>query len=479
MTSTLRQFLPESIISLAESCPAPLYAVGGVTRDFLAGYSIANGADIDVCAPIKSEDFISIAQSKLFTVTAVYKATGTVKLKDSYGNAFEFSPFRTDKYVRGVHTPTETFFTDDIVLDAKRRDFTCNAIYYNIAEDAYLDPMGGIGAVKEKRLTTVAPSEKVFGEDGLRLMRLARFASQLGFTPDGECIEGAKQNADMLCDIKPERIWAELSAILLADKRHDIPYAHYAGLKVLDETRVLDKILPELTAGRGLTQRSDFHSYDVLEHSLRCAKYAPPYLTARYTALLHDVGKPVCYIKNGNFHEHDAIGAALSEKISARLKVPRDISKRVSRIIALHMYDLAMNVNEGKLKRFFVENYPVLSDLMEIKQADFSACKDDLSPCPTNARWKKILGAMKTDNAPLTLSALKIKGDEVRQLGFEKNYTAKILHSLLLRCAVDPSLNKKETLLRLASGAYREIKNNEAAAKNRRQNGEQPICKNI
>jgi len=466
MTITLQQFFPESLINLARACPAPLYAVGGVVRDFLSGYSV-EGADIDICAPIECDDFIAIAQNNSFTVTAVYKTTGTVKLKDADGNSFEFSPFRTDKYVRGEHMPTETFFTEDINLDAKRRDFTANAVYYNILKDSYLDPLGGIEAIKQKRLTTVAPAEKVFSEDGLRLMRLARFAAQLGFTPDEECLAGATKNADMILDIKPERIWTELVYILLADKKHKIPYAHYAGLKLLDDTRVLDRILPELTAGRGMSQRTDFHKYDVLEHSLRCAMYAPPYISIRYTALLHDVGKPVCYAKNGNFHEHDVLGAALSEKISNRLKVPQNLAKRARWIIALHMYDLSMNTSVGKLKRFFVENYYILSGLMELKQADYSACKDDLSLCPTNARWKKILDDMEISGAPLNLAALNIKGNDIRQLGFEKNYTAKILHSLLLKCAVDPNLNKRDLLLHIAVGAYKEIKNNEAFPKNK------------
>jgi len=461
MAVTLKNFLPESLISLSEKAPAPIYAVGGIVRDFLSGFEIKNGADTDICAPIKSEAFISLAKENGFGVTAVYKATGTVKLRDGEGNAFEFSPFRTDKYVRGLHTPKETFFTTDIFSDAARRDFTCNAVYYDIKNDSYTDPLGGIAAIREKRISCVKDAGEVFGEDGLRLMRLARFVAQTGFKADSAAILGARENAALIRDIHAERIWSELSAILTADEKHSLPYAQYFGLKALDDTRVLDNILPELTRGRNMEQRSDFHAHDVLEHSLRCVKYCKQGLTLRYAALLHDVGKPDCFLRTGNFHSHDAVGAAMLEEISARLKVPKFIFKRAQRLIALHMYDLSMNTGENKLKRFFVENYDVLSDLMEIKQADYSACRDDLNKCPSNIRWEKILSDMRSLGAPMSLKELKINGNDISSLGYEKNYTAKILHALLLKCAADPSLNEKNSLIRLSDGVYRDIKNNE------------------
>jgi len=464
MTFTLKDFLPDSIINLAEKLPAPLYVVGGFTRDFLAGFQVKNG-DIDVCAPIHSDDFIAAAKKEGFKINSVYKTTGTVKFSDGKGNSYEFSPFRTDRYVRGNHSPAETFFTADIFLDAMRRDFTCNAVYYDIRATEYVDPLDGIEAIRQKRLTTVAPAEKVFGEDGLRLMRLARFSSQLGFNPDEDCLEGAKKHSALILDIHPERIWSELSAILTADEAHSIPYAQYTGLKVLDYTRVLDGILPELTKGRGMAQRSDFHNYDVLEHSLRCVKYCDGGLPLRTAALLHDVGKPDCFLRTGNFHGHAETGAAITEQIAARTPIPKAMAARVKKLVELHMYDLSMNTNENKLKRFFIENYDVLDDLMKIKQADYSACKDDLSPCPSNLRWQKMLKDMTENNAPKTLKELKINGDDVISLGYEKRYTAKILKGLLMRCAVNPRLNKKETLLRLSDGVFREIKNDERTRK--------------
>ena len=179
----MRKILPKNLILLAEAVPKPLYVVGGSVRDYLAGFPLST-PDWDICSPLSAEKFAELAKTHGFEVKSVYKNTGTVKVKDAEGVDYEYSCFRSDKYVRGTHVPVEIYFTDDITLDARRRDFTVNAVYYDVKSDNFVDPLGGIPAIQEKRLTTVAPAEKVFGEDGLRLMRLARQAAQLGFAPD-------------------------------------------------------------------------------------------------------------------------------------------------------------------------------------------------------------------------------------------------------------------------------------------------------
>ena len=222
----MRDILPKKLQELALNCTKPLYVVGGSVRDHLAGLQ-SNTHDWDICSPTSTDEFLSIATENGFTAKAVYRNTGTIKLQDSEGVDYEYSCFRSDKYVRGTHVPVEIFFTDDIVLDAKRRDFTANAVYYDVKSGNYVDPLNGIAAIKEKRFTTVVDSDKVFGEDGLRLMRLARQAAQLGFSPDEACFAGAKQNAALIKDITPERIFTELTAILDADRKYgnaDGPY---------------------------------------------------------------------------------------------------------------------------------------------------------------------------------------------------------------------------------------------------------------
>lgn len=443
----MRRILPQNLILLAESAPFPLYVVGGTVRDHLAGLT-PKTPDFDICSPTSAEIFAEFATLRGFCVKSVFKNTGTVKLQDKDKTEYEYSCFRSDKYVRGTHVPVEIYFTDDIGLDARRRDFTANAVYYDIKADKYVDPLDGISAIRQKRLTTVAPAEKVFGEDGLRLMRLARQAATLGFYPDDECLLGAAQNAALIDDISPERVFAELSAILRADEKYGNADGSYQGLRLLEKTGVLARILPELAKGKGMAQRADFHKYDVLEHSLRAVKYAPP--SIRLAALLHDVGKPLCTLRDGNSYNHPIEGEILAKTILHRLKAPKKTTETVCALVRWHMYDMDCKTGEAKLRRFFVEHYSILEDLLLLKQADFSACMDDRREAPTCTRWKNLLAQMKREGAPFALKDLDIKGTDLLALGIQPARVSAVLHKLLSHAVVLPQDNQKERLLKLA-----------------------------
>lgn len=441
------QFLPKNLITLANACPKPLYLVGGSVRDYLAGFPLIS-PDWDICSPLRADEFIQIAQAQGFHAQAVYQNTGTVKLRDNDGNDYEFSCFRSDKYVRGVHTPVEIFFTDDIEKDARRRDFTANAVYFDIAKNQIVDPLDGVTAIREKRLTTVSPAKKVFSEDGLRLLRLARQAAQLGFTSDEACLQGAKENAALIDDISPERIYNELCLLLTADKKYGVAYGHYHGLKILEKTGVFARIFPELALGKGMEQRADFHNYDVLEHSFRAVKYADE--SIRLAALLHDVGKPRCMLDDGNAHAHPNVGKVLAAQILQRLKAPKRVIQTVTELVSLHMYDFNCQTSAKKLRKFFAEHYCLLPQLLLLKQADFSACKDDLSPAPTCVKWQKLLAQMQQECAPVSLKDLAVKGNDLLTLGIPAANVADTLHSLLLHAVCNPKDNVKETLCRIA-----------------------------
>lgn len=446
--------IPQKLLTLAKNCPAPLYIVGGFVRDALAGLECEN-SDLDLASPMRAEVFSELAKANGFSVSAVYRNTGTVKLSDGEGGDYEYTCFRSDKYVRGRHTPSEVFFTEDIRLDARRRDFIVNAVYYDIAADEYVDPLGGIDDIAKKRLRTVDAANKVFGEDGLRLMRLARQAGQTGFIPDADCLDGARKNASLIRDVSPERIFAELNAVLLADKKYGKTDGHYRALKILDETRVLDRIFPELTSGRYMPQRADFHSHDVLEHSLRAARYADPKI--RLAALLHDAAKPLCKLRDGNMHNHPVDGAKLVNEYLLRLKAPNKLREKTVKLVLLHMYDLDGMTSENKLRRFFVKNANLIDELLLLKQADYSACKDDLSESPSNRKWRLLLEKMKTEGAPTSLKQLAVNGRELADFGIESKHLSLVLEALLLHCAVTPKDNEKERLIRLAHALLPEL----------------------
>lgn len=442
----MKKTLPQNLITLAEACPYPLYVVGGRVRDFIAGLS-ADKPDTDICAPADAEDFVLRAKSAGFKIDAVFKKTGTVKL--SFGEEdYEFTSFRSDEYIRGAHRPVNTFFTDDIALDARRRDFKCNAVYYDIKAAKYADPLGGIGDIEKRILTTVAPSEKVFGEDGLRLMRLARISAETGFTPTAECLEGARRNAELIEDVAPERIWAELDRILHADLRYGREYAAINGLSVLRDAGVLRIILPELALGDGMPQRSDIHRYDVLQHSFRTVMYADK--SIRLAALLHDIGKPYCKIKNGNFYGHETEGARIAEEVCNRLKVPKKTAEKTVKLTALYMYDLQCNARGSKVRKFIVKNLQFFDGLMLLKQADFSACRDDLSPAPSVVKMTGILEKMRKEGAPISLKQLAVRGNELIEAGCPKELTGKALERLLSDCAAGQVKNEKDKLISYA-----------------------------
>lgn len=448
MREKMKKLLPKPLIDLANACSQPLYVVGGAVRDFIAGLSHDGKPDWDICSPMPFEEFLETAKRTGFEIRSVFKNTGTVKLQDGEKQEYEYCSFRSDKYVRGVHVPVETFFTDDIALDARRRDFTANAVYYDVKEGQFVDPLNGIPAILEKRLTTVASAQKVFGEDGLRLMRLARQTACLGFSPDAECLAGAKANAHLIQDISPERIFTELQAILLADKKYGVKDGHYQGLKLLEETGVLAYILPELAMGKDTSQRADYHHYSVLEHSFRAVLYADE--KVRLAALLHDVGKPACFLEKGNFYDHHTVGARIAKDVLARLKAPKKMIERIPALIEYHMLDFDNNTRELKLRRFFVTHYPLLEELLLLKQADYAGCRDLTDEAPTCVRWRALLAKMREETVPFSLKELAVSGKEILGLAIPPQKVGEVLQKLLLHVACHPTENEKERLLRLA-----------------------------
>ena len=440
----LRKFLPEKLVELSRFADFPLYVVGGSVRDFLSG-QLKKNADFDLAGYGEEELLFRAAERAGFTIKAVYRNTGTVLLCDSDGRKYEFTRFRSDSYVRGLHTPKSITFTTEIEKDAVRRDFCANAVYYDIAREAFVDPLGGIEDINKHILRTVAPAEKVFGEDGLRLMRLARLAAETGFSADEECLQGAKRNAELIRDIVPERIFSELSRLLLVEDGRRA----YDGLILLKETGVLKEIAPELALGQNIAQRADFHKYDVLEHSLRCVKYSAKGI--RFAALLHDVGKPYCFQRNGNFYGHAEEGARIAAEILTRLKAPKKLTEETQTLVLLHGKDYDLSMREYKVRKVIAENDELLPKLLLLFQADFSACKDDTSPAPVALKWQEVSMRMEKEGAPRSLKQLKVNGEDLLPLGIPHERIGTLLNELFYYALEDGARNERERLLKHAA----------------------------
>ena len=443
----------QKLSKLAKLCGERIYIVGGAVRNMLMG--IEGDSDCDICGTAMVEQIIPYAEECGFTVKAVYKRTGTVLLH-SDGGDLEYTCFRTDSYKDDSHTPTGVTFTKDINVDALRRDFKCNAVYLNVVTGEIVDPLGGVEDIKNKVLSTPRAPEQTFGEDGLRLMRLFRFCAELDFYPTEQTIKGAKANAFMIKGISAERIYSELIKILNADKKYNVSniYGHYNGLSLMDKTGVLDYIFPELAMGRGMEQPALYHAHDVLEHTLRTVKYAPS--EVRLAALLHDIGKPYCYNKNGNYHNHEVEGVPIAEKVLKRLKAPNSVIDETLRLVRLHMEDSACNQRIAKVRVKICQNYDIIDKLFALKNADAHACRDNLTVINKSVeRWSGILEQMKAEKVPFKLADLKIKGDDLVKIGFRGEEIGKTLNLFFKECILKPTLNDKEQLIMRANRKYK------------------------
>jgi len=438
----------------------PLYIVGGFVRNRLLSAPVS---DIDICSPMTAEQVLSALSGSEFACQSVYKATGTMCIVHKpTGQAAEYAMLRSESYVRG-HTPSQVQQETDPKKDALRRDFTANAIYFHVQSQSFSDPCGGIEDIKNRTLRTVDDPARVFADDGLRVLRLVRQSAQLGFKPHPQTVEAAGAAAKNLKDISKERISAELMAILQADTAYpQLPgteFAHERGVRMLIDLGAMEYIIPELLEGRGMAQRADFHRYDVLEHTLQVLKASPPQI--RLAALLHDIAKPSRFLKTGKFAGHDTEGAQTAYSICRdALKLSRRECCETAELVRLHMVDLQGNMSEKKLRWFLAQHSGIMPKLLMLKQADYvgSGIKSDTAP--SVIRFTQLLQRMRQEGAPFSLKELNISGKDVSSaLGSDSiSLTAAVLSRLWRRAAIDPTLNNRDSLLKLLPTAIDEEK---------------------
>ncbi len=449
----------KTIKDFAKKLDKPLYAVGGYVRNFLLGQIISE--DIDLAGSFTEEELVALLETERFNVLARYKHTGTVVFSDGK-NKYEYTAFRNESYNRGgQHTPDEVTFTDDIEDDARRRDFKCNAVYYDIKQDKIVDVLGGVYDIENKILNTVRDADVVFASDGLRLMRLVRFAEELNFKPTKYIVERARDFRENIKDISKERIYDELKKILVSDTKYPFsnPSGHYDGLKLLDEIGILDIILPEITKGKGMAQREDYHKYDVFEHTLKVVYYSKP--EVRLGALFHDIGKPKAMEEFGKYHGHADIGECLTREILNRLKVDKKTINDTAFLVKYHMKDMDCNERESKIKRFMVANHAYVNRLLLLKQADYKGSKEQINENPTVVKWKEILAKMKKEGTPFTVRGLKICATDLMNIGFIGKAIGDELNKLFDLCVDDASKNEHGALLKIAIVDYEKLNSKE------------------
>lgn len=316
-----------------------LALVGGPVRDAFLGHEVH---DLDFTTNALPDDIIRVVEPIAEAHWDIGRDFGTIGAQIA-GEKVEITTYRADQYDGKTRKPVVAF-GDSLEEDLTRRDFRVNAMAVRLPELVLVDPSGGVEDLMAGILRAPKSAEVSFTEDPLRMMRAARFSSQLGFQLDEETEWAMTEFASSIENISAERVNEELCKLLLTDKPR-------AGIELLVRTGIASYVLPEIPALR-LEVDEHHHHKDVYEHSLTVLEQAidlekerhpgePADLTLRLAALLHDIGKPATrQLESGgavSFHHHDLVGAKLSVKRLKALRFDKETTQNVARLIELHL----------------------------------------------------------------------------------------------------------------------------------------------
>lgn len=351
-----------------------LYLVGGSVRDALLGR--LDSPDLDFATDAGPEQVQQIMRRWADNLWETGIEFGTIGVgKGDY--RLEITTFRADRYDQVSRNP-EVRFSDRLDDDLVRRDFTVNAMAVRIASygpGEFFDPLGGLAALRVRVLETPAAPSVSFGDDPLRMLRAARFVSQLGFTVAPQVHAAIEEMASQLARISAERVSTELDKLLLGNDPA-------AGIDLLVQTGMGEVVLPEIGDMRMAIDEHHQHK-DVYQHSLTVLRQAialednGPDLVLRWAALLHDIGKPATrrHELNGgvSFHHHEVVGAKMVRKRMRALKYAKQLVDDVSQLVCLHLR--FHGYGEGKwtdsaVRRYVTDAGPLLSRLHKLVRAD-------------------------------------------------------------------------------------------------------------
>lgn len=335
--------LPDVVLEFGElfaQHDAELSLVGGPVRDLFLGRI---SPDLDFTTNLTPDEVLAVIKGWADTHWEIGKAFGTIGLRKA-GYTLEVTTYRAEKYDPSSRKPVVVFGTD-LVEDLHRRDFTVNAMALTLPGGELVDPFGGVKDLHAKILETPGTPEDSFSDDPLRMMRAARFASQLGLQVSDRVLTAMKQMAARLEVISAERIQQELVKLIIG------AYP-VAGVELLVQTGLAEYVLPEVPALKLETDEAHHHK-DVYQHSLTVMRQAAeletdddgpvpgPDFVLRFAALMHDIGKPATrrFSPSGavTFRHHDVVGAKMVKKRMRALKFDNDTTAAVAKLVELHM----------------------------------------------------------------------------------------------------------------------------------------------
>ncbi|MFI5734565.1 CCA tRNA nucleotidyltransferase [Kribbella sp. NPDC051587] len=312
--------------------------VGGPVRDILLG---RGSKDLDFATSAHPDVVERLLAGWADHVWDIGKAFGTIGCRKGEW-VLEVTTYRSESYDPTSRKP-EVAYGDSLEGDLARRDFAMNSMAVRLPSHEFVDPYGGIADVANKVIRTPGSPEDSFSDDPLRMMRAARFAAQLAFTPDPAVVAAMTAMADRITIVSAERVRDELIKLICADHPR-------IGLDLLVATGLADHVLPELPALK--LERDEHHSHkDVYQHSLTVLDqaidleprlpYEAPDFVSRFAALIHDIGKPKTRrFEDGGkvtFHHHDVVGAKLAKKRMKALRFSNEQIDQVSKLIELHL----------------------------------------------------------------------------------------------------------------------------------------------
>jgi poly(A) polymerase len=374
--------VPEVAVELADRFAArghEVALVGGSVRDALLRRL---GDDIDLTTSARPPEVLDVVDGWADATWEVGIAFGTVGVQKG-AHRIEVTTYRSESYDPTSRKPVVAY-GDTLEGDLLRRDFTVNAMAVVLPERRFVDPYGGLSDLAQGVIRTPATPESSFSDDPLRMLRAARFAAQLGLVVAPEVLAAMTAMADRLDIVSAERVQGELVKLLLSDRP-------VTGLRLVVETGLADRVLPELPALRLEIDEHHRHK-DVYEHTLTVLEQAAaleddpgdpdaqvprPDLVLRLAALLHDVGKPRtrAFEPGGgvSFHHHEVVGAKLARRRLQVLRFPKDVVDDVARLVELHLRFHGYGDGEwtdSAVRRYVRDAGPLLPRLHRLTRAD-------------------------------------------------------------------------------------------------------------
>ncbi|MEX0918326.1 MAG: HD domain-containing protein [Candidatus Paceibacterota bacterium] len=444
----VRADIPTEVQFVADTLEAAgyeAYLVGGCVRDLLIGRTPKDWDITTNAAPEQIQELFpdSYCNNDYGTVGVVNEEASDERVR-----VVEVTPYRSESEYTDRRRPDKVEFGVSLEEDLKRRDFTVNAIAFRLKDESLVDLFDGAGDITKKRLKTVGNPTDRFNEDALRMMRAVRLAAELNFAIEAETMTAISENSDLLGHISTERIRDEFFRILNSD-------TPMQGIAFLERLGLISHILPEIQEAIGCDQ-NQAHAFDVYEHLLRTAQAAADKgfsLELRLAALLHDIGKPASRQwsdakKDWTFHGHEVIGARMTRAILKRLKVSREMSDLIEKLVRLHMFfsdpdEVTLAAVRRTITRVGQEH---IEDLLNLRICDRIGTGRPKEQPFRFRKYKAMVDQAMRD--PISVKMLAIKGDTIMDITGEKpgKRLGYMLHTLLEEVLDDPGKNTYETL---------------------------------